>query len=519
MMIAKDETPSLDAQAKYTCDPEKTSADIEELETVTSKSLSRGSDKHVVFGVDAPAQLSACEEQRLYRKIDMRLLPMLIVMQLVSYLDRGNIGNAKLQGLTTQLHLTGDSYNVALALYFVPYILLECPASLVMKKLRPSRWLPGIVMIWGVAGALMGLVKTYAQLVGLRLTLGGLEAGLFPCVTWYLSMWYPKHKLYYRMAMFWGGATIAGAFSGLLAFGISFMSGTEGMLGWPWIFILEGIFTVLIGFIGLFAIVDCPATAKFLTPTEREYVVWRLKYSDSIVGEDESFQWRHVRAALSDWQVYSNGLLFMSFVGPLYGISFFLPSIINSFGFSPATSQLLTVPPYAFATFIGILFSVWSDRKQIRSPFIFLGQAMSLIGFGIQISNAHFAVKYFGTFFCVAGGYGVFPSLPSWISNNTSGQYKRGMAIAVNVAFGNTAGSIATALFRSQDAPRYIRANAVELGFVSMGMVVLGFQVLMYRWINSKRDKAMPREGIRAVYTDRQLRDMGDKAPGFRYIL
>ncbi|THH12738.1 hypothetical protein EW146_g7410 [Bondarzewia mesenterica] len=137
------------------------------------------------FGGDSalppPPDLSAEEEKQLWRKIDKRLMPILSLMYLLSFLDRGN---ARLQGLESQLHLVGNQYNIALTMYFVPYCLFECPANLVLKKFRPSRWLPGITIVWGTVTALMGLVKSYPQLVGVRVCLGIAEAGFFPGVVY-----------------------------------------------------------------------------------------------------------------------------------------------------------------------------------------------------------------------------------------------------------------------------------------------------------------------------------------------
>jgi len=192
-------------------------------------------------------QFTPEQQKAVWAKIDRRLMPILALLYLFSFLDRGNIGNAKLQGLTTQLDLTGNEYNIALTMYFIPYCLFECPANLVLKKFRPSRWLPGITVTWGIIMTLMGLVKTYPQLVGVRVCLGVAEAGLFPGVVYYLTLWYPRHKLQYRIGLFFGAASVSGAFSGLLAFGISYMSGTRGLLGWSWIFILEGCATVGVG--------------------------------------------------------------------------------------------------------------------------------------------------------------------------------------------------------------------------------------------------------------------------------
>ncbi|KAI0033011.1 MFS general substrate transporter [Vararia minispora EC-137] len=465
-------------------------------------------------GLPPPPTLTPAQEKALYRKVDTRLMPILAIMYLLSFLDRGN---AKIQGLTSQLNLTGNKYNIALTMYFIPYCLFECPANLVLKKLRPSRWLPFIMVLWGTVMTLMGIVKNYPQLVGARVCLGVAEAGLFPGVTYYLSLWYPRSMLQLRVGIFFGAASLAGAFSGLLAFGISFMNGIAGLEGWSWIFILEGIATVVIGVLSAFILVDFPATAKFLTPEERSYLVWKKKYDNSSVGEEERFALRHVAAAFTDWQVYLHILIYMSVIGPLYGISLFLPSIIQTFGFQPAISNLLTVPPYIFATIVLYVFAVWSDAISKRSPFVVAGLVMLLIGFVINITDVPSGVKYFGTFFCVAGSYASFPGVVTWLSNNLSGQYKRGVGMALHIGIGNFSGAIASNVFRAQDAPRYILGHGIMLMFVGIGFVTVPLAVWLYIRINRARDRKLG-EG-RRKYTDKELRELGDRAPDFRYIL
>ncbi|KAJ7713460.1 MFS general substrate transporter [Mycena olivaceomarginata] len=484
------------------------------------------SEDHLDFGGDStlppPPSLSDEEERKLWRKVDLRLMPILSLMYLLSFLDRGNIGNARLDGLQDQLKLTGNKYNVALTMFFIPYCLFECPANLVLKRFRPSKWLPGIAVVWGTVMTLMGLVKTYPQLVGVRVCLGVAEAGLFPGVVYYLSLWYPRHMLQWRIGLFFGAASLAGAFSGLLAYGINFMSGTHKLLGWSWIFILEGIATVAVGLLAFFILVDFPATAKFLTLEERSFIVWRKKYDNSSVGEEEHFEMRHLVSALIDWQVWLHILIYMSIIGPLYGITLFLPTIISTFGHSVPVSQLLTVPPYVFATIVLWIFAYWSDKIQKRSPFIYAGLLMCLTGFSINISNAPSGVKYFGTFFCVAGSYAAFPGVVAWLGNNLSGQYKRGVGMALHIGIGNFSGAIASNIYRTQDKPRFIVGHGCELMFVGIGLICVPIAVLAYNRINKRRDeiaRGMLERGEKNLYSNRELREMGDRAPDFRYTI
>ncbi|KAJ7621858.1 MFS general substrate transporter [Mycena polygramma] len=497
---------------------------VSQLEDVKLKA--RSSEDELDFGGDStlppPPTLSAEEERKLWRKIDWRLMPILSLMYLMSFLDRGNIGNARLDGLQDQLVLTGNKYNIALTMFFVPYCIFECPANLVLKRFRPSKWLPGITLVWGIVMTLMGLVKTYPQLVGVRISLGIAEAGLFPGVVYYLSLWYPRHMLQLRIGLFYSAASMAGAFSGLLAYGIDFLNGTRGLLGWSWIFILEGIVTVAVGILAFFILVDFPVTAKFLTLEERSFIVWRKKYDNSSVGEEEHFQLKHLIQALVDWQVWLHILIYMSIVGPLYGITLFLPTIISTFGHNVPISQLLTVPCYVFATMVLLTFAYWSDRIQKRYPFILAGLLMCLFGFSINISNAPSGVKYFGTFFCVAGAYSAFPGIVAWLGNNLSGQYKRGVGMALHIGIGNFSGAIASNIYRSQDKPRYLVGHGCELMFIGMGLITLPIAVVAYKRINARRDEAARvalERGETDLYTPKELREMGDRAPDFRYTL
>ncbi|KAH9919553.1 MFS general substrate transporter [Fomitopsis serialis] len=493
-----------------------------ELDTIQTAEVLPEYEKDVDSELPPAPILSPAQQKKLWRKVDIRIVPILSVMYLCCYLDRGTIGNAKLQGLMTQLDLTGNRYNIALTFFYIPYCLFDPPANLILKRLRPSIWLPGITVAWGLVLALMGLVKSYPQLVGARLCLGIAEAGIFPGVTYFMTLWYPRHMVQTRIALFCGGTTLSGAFSGLLAYGISFMSGAGGMLGWSWLFIIEGIATVVVGTVAFFILahVDFPETATFLTDQERAYIAWTKRIDSHAVREEERFEMRHLTSALLDWQIWLQIVLYWCIAAPLNGMALFLPSIINGFGYGTAVSQLLTVPPYICATIVLVVFAVWSDHIKLRSPFLFAGLLISLVGFVINISNAPIGVKYFGTFFCVSGSYAAFPGVVAWLGNNLAGQYKRAIGMGIQIGIGNINGIVASNLYRPQQAPRYIMGHGLEIMFLSIGLVILPLVVALYARINSQRDKEI--DGIEkgaVSYSDEELQRMGDRAPRFRYML
>ncbi|KAI0672084.1 MFS general substrate transporter [Trametes maxima] len=442
---------------------------------------------HIGEGIVGPPTLTAEEERRLWRKIDLRLLPILVIMYLVASLDRSNIGNGKLQGLITELGLTGNKYSVALVSACVRL-------TLVIKKLRPSRWLPGITVNWICVYAIHPHSTSYRQLVGVRVLLGITEAGLPPGVFYYITMWYPRHMVQYRIGLFWGGATFAGAFSGLLAFGIS-----------------------LSGLVMDILLVDFPDTASFLTPQERAYVVHLKKYDNSTVGKEEHFEVRQIWETLLDWKVILGSLINMSVITTVYGITLFLP-----FGFNTVVSQLLSVPPYVVATVAVVTWGKWSDNIKMRSPSILAGLLCCLTGFAINAANVSIGVRYFGTFLIVTGGYAGFPGNVSWMGNNIVGHYRRAIAIGTQVMFANAGGAIACNIYRVEDAPRYLLGHAVEMGFVCMGLTLLPIVVVTFIRINAKRDaqqRDMEERGVKVTYTEEELRRMGNQAPGFRYAI
>ncbi|KAF8303429.1 MFS general substrate transporter [Clavulina sp. PMI_390] len=498
-------------------------ADIEQS-SFDEKKASAGHFEHVDIvnaSKDDVPTLTEEEERQLYRKIDRRLLPILSLMYLLSFMDRGNIGNAKLEGLLTSLHMSSTDYTVALVMFFVPYCICEPISNLAIKRVRPSIYLPTIGLVWGTIMTMMGLVKTYHQLIGVRVCLGVAEAGLFPGVVYVLTFWYPRHMMQLRIGLFFGAATIAGAFSGLLAYGISFMSGTRGLKGWSWIFILEGIATVGVALLAFVVLHGCdsPETASFLTPKERAFVSNRQRHaSGSVAAEDDSLDFTYVWKALSDWQVWLSILTYMSVVVPLYACALFLPSIINGFGYSTPVSQLLTVPPFTFASICLIIIAYYSDKTKTRYPFILFGQTVGLIGFIINISPAPRGVKYFGMFLCTAGIYGSFPGVVAWLGNNLSPSLKRGIGMALQIGIGNFGGAISSSVYRTKDQPRYILGHSVVIGFLCMGLITGPLTVVLYRRINAKRDE-MVRSGVLDQYSEEDLSRMGDRAPNFRYVI
>ncbi|KAK2624059.1 hypothetical protein QTJ16_006693 [Diplocarpon rosae] len=173
---------------------------------------------------------------------------------------------------------------------------------MILKRWRASMWFPLMMVAWGVTMTLTGLVTNFRGLVIARVFLGATESGLFPGVNYYITLWYPRRECAFRAAVFFSAATVAGAFGGLLARAINEMSGVGGKPGWAWIFILEGILTVLVSIVAFFVMADNPETATFLTPEETKEVHLRLKQDNDSLAHH--FETRFMIDALTDWKIW-----------------------------------------------------------------------------------------------------------------------------------------------------------------------------------------------------------------------
>ncbi|KAF2850267.1 MFS general substrate transporter [Plenodomus tracheiphilus IPT5] len=479
------------------------------------------------------ASFAHLDEKAILRKMDLRLIPMLALLYLLSFLDRGNIGNAKIEGLQEDLNMSGAQYNWCLTVFFFTYAAFEVPSNLLLKKLRPSIWLPTIMVAWGVVMTLMGIVQNYHGLLTARIFLGVTEAGLFPGVAYYITMWYCRHEAQFRQALFFSAASIAGAFSGLLAFGIAHMDGVGGLEGWRWIFILEGLLTVVVAVMAYFCLYDFPETASFLTEEERKFVVWRLKFQGQgedegvreggiervMVPQDDTFQWKFVKAAFLDWQIWTNIWVYWGIVCPLYGISLFLPTIIRGLGYTSSTAQLLTVPIYITASVLAVVVAYYSDKVGKRYPFILVCLCIMAVGFIMCIAGGSVpGLVYAGVFIAASALYAAFPGNITWLSNNLAGSTKRATGQAIQIAVGNLAGAMASNFYRAEDAPRYLLGHALELGFIVAGILGLLVLVFNYKRINAKRERQLA-AGVHNGYTPEELSELGDRAVTYKYFL
>ncbi|CZT04769.1 probable permease of the major facilitator superfamily [Rhynchosporium graminicola] len=476
----------------------------------SSTELEKASELEQEFA-EAPSSLPPSDPaavKRLLRKCDLHVVPPLFVIFLMAFLDRSNIGNARIQGLEASLDMQGNDYNIALFMFFIPYILLEVPSNIIIKRVAPSTWLSAIVVLWGIATIGQGLVKNFAGLVACRFLVGIFEAGLFPGCIYLISMYYERYQLQWRLTLFFTASIIAGGLGGLLAYAISNMGGTAGYEAWRWIFIIEGLATVVIGAISKFWIVDWPETATFLTDEERALLIQQLSL-DSGEANMNTLDKRAARRIFLDWKIYCGTLMYMGVVTTGYSSSFFIPTILRQMGYTAAMAQILSIPIFTCAAIVAVAVAFATDKLRHRFSFIILGVLVGSTGYAIMLNltTVSVGIRYFACFLIVTGGY---------IAQPMGGHYKRSMSAAIQIGFGNCGGIVASNVFLNAEKPRYRTGFGTGMAFLIVlcgGMAVAMFFGL--RAENRKRDRGG--RDYRFTEEAADLDNMGDDHPNYRF--
>ena len=405
-------------------------------------------------------------EETTYRKVAWRLIPFLLLCYVVAYLDRVNVGFAKLQMLN-DLKFSETIYGIGAGIFFIGYFIFEVPSNIILHRVGARVWIARIMITWGVLSACMMFVSSPASFYAIRFLLGVAEAGFFPGIILYLTYWYPAHRRARMVAMFMTAVAISGVVGGPLSGWIlRDMAGVHGWAGWQWMFLVEGIPSVLIGIVVLFFLDDRIAHAKWLSAEERTMLEKNIA-ADNAHKVEES-----VGRVLTKGRVWQMALIYFLFVMGLYGISFWLPTIIKQTGVSDAlTIGLLSAIPWGFAVVAMVLVARRSDRVGERRWHVAIPGFLGAVGFVLS------AVWRDDTTLAMAaltlGTMGVMSSIPLFWSIPTAVLAGTGAAagIALVNSLGNLAGFVSPYAVgwlkdatQSTNSGMYLLAASVALG-------------------------------------------------------
>ncbi|KAJ3568006.1 hypothetical protein NP233_g5997 [Leucocoprinus birnbaumii] len=413
------------------------------------------------------ADYSEEETARVLRKIDWHLLPFISLLYLLSFLDRANIGNARIAGMAHDVGLVGLRYNVIAAVFFITYALAEVPS--------PSRWIPSIMVAWGIVMTLMSLCHTYEGLIIARVFLGLAESGLFPGITFYLSLWYRKRDVARRIAIFFSAATIAGAFGGLLAYGIEHMEGIGGLHGWQWIFVIA-----------------------ILREDQQ--------------GQAKDYKFKYVLQAILDYKTWLQVGNYIGLLVPVYAIALFTPTIVNALGYSAANAQLLTIPPFVAGCIVTIAVGILSDKLNSRGPFIISGSLVSLVGYIILYVQNRAGVSYFGAILAAVGVYPTIAVALAWVGSAAGGDTNKGVTLALVIGVGNLGGIASSFIYLKP--PRFFVGHGTCMGFLVLSILLTAVAMWDYNRLNKKKIELCEREGIDETRAH-EFSEMGNESPLF----
>ena len=383
---------------------------------------------------DIAAPASGLLERRAIRKAKWRLIPFLILLYFVAFLDRINVGFAALT-MNKDVGLTSQMFGLGAGIFFLGYFVFEVPSTVILHKVGARFWIGRVMITWGLVSVAMAFIQGPISFYVLRFLLGLAEAGFFPGIILYLSYWFPAHHRSEVTAMFMAAAPVAGFIGSPVSGALMQLNGLLGLRGWQWLFLVEGIPALLLGFITLRFLTNRPADATWLTGDERDWLSSAIQEEQSALrGSRSQSAWR----ALADWKVLALSLAYFGTSAGLYTIGFWAPLIVKSLGFSVFKIGLLVAIPNLIAVIGMVVWSRNSDRTGERYWHAALACLLAAIGMAVAARAGSSA------FLAIAGlsltAFGVSAAKPPLWSLPTT--FFAGTAAAASIGLINSLGTL-----------------------------------------------------------------------------
>lgn len=418
----------------------------------------------------AEIPLAASREDRLYRRLFWRLIPLLFVGYLVAYLNRVNVGFAKLQ-MMSDLRLSDAMYGFGAGVFFVGYAAFEVPSNLLLHRIGARRWLARIMVTWGVISGLTLFARTPGEFYALRFALGLAEAGFFPGIIYYLTQWFPSGRRAHMIAVFMTAVAASGVIGGPLSGWImQRWAGVRGLAGWQWLFLLEAVPSVIMGVVFFVALPDAPASARWLEPAERDAV------ERALAEEERGKRPVPLRAVFSHPVVWALCLVYFAINAGVYTVGFWMPQILKDSGLASVLDVgWMSAVPYAAGAVAMVLVGRYSDASGKRRAPCLLCLLAAAIGFVlIALSGGRTSLAVAGL---VMAECGLLASTPLFWTFPAA--MLGGVAAAAGIAFINALGTFAGfvapyAIGLLNDATgRPAAGNFAVAGMVLLGAIVV----------------------------------------------
>ncbi|KAG0126012.1 major facilitator superfamily domain-containing protein [Tuber indicum] len=455
---------------------------------------------------------SAAQERAVVRRLDWYLVLFLAVLYMLSFLDRSNIGNARIAGMTEDLSLEGGNYEWLLTAFYITYISFEW-MTLCWKVFPAHKYIATCVAGWGFVACMQGLAVGWGTMLVLRALLGITEAAFGPGVPFYLSFFYRREELALRTGLFISAAPLATAYAGFLAYGIT--SIPSPIAPWRLLFILEGFPSIVMAVISYYHIPDSPADAGFLTLEQKKIARRRLLVvrdgdgdeEEVIMGEEEGrgVRWGQVWNAIKDVGNWVTAFMYFFCNVSFSSLPVFLPTILKDMGYTSIHAQALSAPPYLFAFFLVLLSTYLSDRLRSRSYPILILSLIASLGYLTLAATSHIqsslnaagalAVKYVSIFLAAGGVFSAIALVMVWNVNNSESESGRGTGMAILQVVGQCGPLLGTRLYPEDEGPYYVRGMAVCGAAMAAVVLLVGVQRWRLNRANRERDRKEAKEG------------------------
>ncbi|KAH6676813.1 major facilitator superfamily domain-containing protein [Halenospora varia] len=444
------------------------------------------------------------EERAVIRKFDRKLVLFVALLYMLSFLDRSNIGNAKIAGLDVDLSLDSKRYEWVITAFYIAYISFEW-MSILWKIIPAHIYVTAIVLSWGLVASLQSVATSFAGLLVLRVLLGIGEAG-FTGIPFYLSFFFKREELALRTGYFISAAPLATSFASTLAWAIVALGKHIPIAPWRLLFLLEGFPSVLVAVIAWNIIPDSPQTAPYLTRREKKIARWRLRSSEPSSPKNHSKSFLNssdLLHTLLDPKTHLTSLILFLTNLAFSSLPVFLPTIIHEMHHSVPVSQALSAPPYLLSFLIVLLTAHLSDKYSSRSIPIIFHAALSTLGYGTlfllspspstPINTTQNWIRYTALFPASTGFFSVVTLIITWSINNQSSDTGKSVGFAMMQVLGQLGAVVGTRLYPEEEAPGYKRG----MGVCAVAMVGVGLCAGCLRWwLGRENRRGMEREGV-----------------------
>lgn len=428
-------------------------------------------------------------EKKIRLKTDIRLCSIAGVLCCLNLLDSGILSSASVTTMQEDLNLQGSHYSVSIFIFTIASVVFSLPCTMCVRFVGPRIWFAIITFCFGIITLCTAFIHTWGQMIALRVLLGAAMSGIYPGMTYLISVWYTRREQQLRFAVMQSGEVVGLATGNIVNYALNHLDGKAGLAGWRWMFLVQGLIACVIGILTYWWMVDFPENAYrsfcFLSEEEAQVASRRIQMDRNDVVP-ETFSWRKVLVCFADPKIYGVSCMFFLLNLVSTSLNYFLPIILQSgMGFSSDAAIILSTPvqppfvsiimhacspadtsnqPYYWAVIPVLFTSLIGDTYRIRGPLITFNALCLIAGFLMLGLPSQIATRYVGTFLATGAYVSNWAALNAFMANNVVGQWKRATTAAAVAACNGLGGVAGSYIVRQQEAPRYLTAVWVSVG-------------------------------------------------------